>query len=92
MSTEDSDLHQRMLNLENELKLLKMGTSPSKSPPASPPASPKSKKNRKPRVPTEYNKFMSKFINEQKEELGADFNHKVAFGQAAKTWTKNKNS
>ena len=91
MSTEDSDLHQRMLNLENELKLLKMGSALT-SPSASPPASPKSKKNRKPRVPTEYNKFMSKFINEQKEELGADFNHKVAFGQAAKTWTKNKNS
>ena len=83
MSTEE-DLHHRMATLENEIKLLKMGNAQ--------PESSKSnvKKPRKPREQTDYNRFMSKYISDQKEKLGSDFNHKVAFGEAAKTWTKNK--
>ena len=83
MSTEE-DLHQRMITLENEIKLLKMGNAQQES------SKSNVKKPRKPREQTDYNRFMSKYISDQKEKLGSDFNHKVAFGEAAKTWTRNK--
>jgi len=83
--TEESNLNDRITTLENEIKLLKdqkceMGKVK------------KEKKEKKPRAQTEYNKFVSAYINEQKEKLGNEFNHKVAFGEAAKKWTDNKNS
>ena len=52
----------------------------------------KEKKEKKPRAQTEYNKFVSTYINEQKEKLGSDFNHKVAFADAAKKWNEQKES
>ncbi len=42
------------------------------------------------RQPTEYNKFMSNFIKEKKEELGDEFKHKVAFSDGAKAWKLSK--
>ena len=82
---EEPNLNDRITNIENEIKLLKeqkceMGKVK------------KEKKEKKPRAQTEYNKFVSAYINEQKEKLGSDFNHKVAFGEAAKKWTEKKNS
>uniref|UniRef100_A0A6C0LED3 Uncharacterized protein n=1 Tax=viral metagenome TaxID=1070528 RepID=A0A6C0LED3_9ZZZZ len=83
MTSEDNNLHERLLSLENEVRNLKMGTSVSEQ---------KTKKEKKPRAPTEYNKFVSVYINEQKEKLGSDFNHKVAFADAAKKWNEKKES
>lgn len=83
----ETDIHQRLLSLENEVKSLKearaeFGESNGKLK--------KEKKEKKPRAQTEYNKFVSSYINEQKEKLGADFKHKIAFGEAAKQWTEQK--
>ena len=78
-----SDLHERLLAVENELKSLKENNSNINS-------EKKEKKERKKREPTEYNKFMSIYINEQKEKLGKDFNHKMAFSEGAKKWKERK--
>ena len=83
--TEESNLNDRITNLENEIKLLKVQKSDTGN-------VKKEKKEKKPRAQTEYNKFVSGYINEQKEKLGANFNHKVAFGEAAKKWTEKKNT
>ena len=83
MTSEDNNLHERLLSLENEVRNLKsnsMGDNSGK----------KEKKEKKPRAQTEYNKFVSAYINEQKDKLGTDFNHKVAFGEAAKKWNEKK--
>ena len=48
----------------------------------------KRKEEKKPRAQTEYNKFVSLYINEQKEKLGSDFNHKVAFTDLLKNGMK----
>ena len=50
----------------------------------------KEKKDKKPREPTQYNIFVSEFISKEKERLGESFNHKVAFGEAAKKWNEQK--
>ena len=84
MTTEDNNLHERLLSLENEVRNLKMGESVTEPK--------KEKKEKKPRAQTEYNKFVSAYINEQKEKLGSDFNHKVAFSDAAKKWNEKKES
>ena len=84
MASEDNNLHERLLSLENEVRNLKMGTSVTEQKPK------KEKKEKKPRAQTEYNKFVSTYINEQKEKLGSEFKHKVAFGEAAKQWTEQK--
>jgi len=86
MASEDN-LHERLLSLENEVRILKMGTSA-----ATEQKPKKEKKEKKPRAQTEYNKFVSAYINEQKEKLGSDFNHKVAFADAAKKWSEKKES
>ena len=86
MTSEDNNLHERLLSLENEVRNLKMGTSGNDQKPK------KEKKEKKPRAQTEYNKFVSAYINEQKEKLGNDFNHKVAFADAAKNWNDKKES
>jgi len=86
MTSEDNNLHERLLSLENEVRNLKMGTSVTEQ------KSKKEKKEKKPRAQTEYNKFVSVYINEQKEKLGSDFNHKVAFTDAAKKWNEKKES
>lgn len=86
MTSEDNNLHERLLSLENEVRNLKsnaMGDNSGKK-------EKKEKKEKKPRAQTEYNKFVSAYINEQKDKLGTDFNHKVAFGEAAKRWNEKK--
>lgn len=84
MASENNNLHERLLFLENEVRNLKMGTSGNDQKPK------KEKKEKKPRAQTEYNKFVSNYINEQKEKLGNDFNHKAAFIDAAKKWNEHK--
>ena len=86
MTSEDNNLHERLLSLENEVRNLKMGTTIAEQKPK------KEKKEKKPRAQTEYNKFVSAYINEQKEKLGSDFNHKIAFTDAAKKWNEKKES
>lgn len=83
--SDKNDLHERILALENEVKSLKHDNLNSES------KIKKEKKEKKPRAQTEYNKFVSEYINKEKEKLGDLFNHKVAFGEAAKKWTENKN-
>jgi hypothetical protein len=83
MSTQDNNLHERILNLENEVRNLKNANTCTIS-------EKKVKKEKKPRTQTEYNKFISLYISEQKEKLGSDFNHKSAFSEAAKKWNEKK--
>ena len=85
MSSEDNNLHERILTLENEVRNLKNANSSTVS-------DKKEKKEKKPRTQTEYNKFISLYISEQKEKLGSDFNHKLAFSSAAKKWNEKKES
>ena len=82
--TSNDNLHERLSMLENEVRSLKANKSNENG------ESKKEKKEKKPREPTEYNKFMSAYINEQKDKLGADFNHKVIFKEAAKKWGEQK--
>lgn len=90
MSNEDTHraMEQRLEYLENEVKSLKESkTSSTKSR--------KSKtdtdgKEKKPREKTAYNIYVSEYINSQKQVLGEKFNHKIAFSEAARTWTSNK--
>lgn len=86
MSTEDNNLHERILTLENEVRNLKNSnfcSLPEKK-------EKKEKTEKKPRTQTEYNKFISLYISEQKEKFGSDFNHKSAFSNAAKKWNEQK--
>lgn len=76
----DQALIDRITSLENEVKSLKMGSTGDDT------KVKKEKKEKKPRAQTEYNKFVSAYINEQKEKLGEEFNHKVAFKSAAEKW------
>jgi len=45
---------------------------------------------KKPRAPTEYNKFMSTKMHELKEERGENFDRKTAFAEIAKMWKDKK--
>ena len=83
----NDNLHERLSMLENEVRSLKANKSNENSESKK---EKKEKKEKKPREPTEYNKFMSAYINEQKDKLGADFNHKVIFKEAAKKWGEQK--
>jgi hypothetical protein len=84
--SDQNNFHERILALENEIKSLRsekdLNNENNKK---------KEKKEKKPRVQTEYNKFVSEYINKEKERLGDEFKHKIAFGEAAKKWTENKN-
>ena len=83
-----ADLNERLQAVEEQLKFLtKSSESESKKAKMG-----KEKKPKGTREPTEYNKFMSNFIKEQKEELGDKFNHKIAFGDGAKKWKEHKES
>lgn len=84
MNTEDNNLHERLLNLENEVINLKNKSNSVVS------ETIKLKKEKKKREPTEYNKFVSVYINEQKDLLGEQFKHKIAFSDAAKKWKEKK--
>ena len=50
----------------------------------------KPKKEKKPRVPSEYNTFIKNHIAEQKQKEGTSYNHKAAFKSAAEAWSKSK--
>ena len=82
------DLNDRVKALEEQienLKAQKCGTDNSSDKKGK-----KEKKDKKPREPTQYNIFVSAFISKEKERLGESFNHKVAFGEAAKKWQEKK--
>lgn len=50
----------------------------------------KPKKEKKTRVPSEYNEFVKTFLADQKSKLGDSYNHKTAFVEAGKAWSKKK--
>ena len=87
----DSSLQTRLEALENEVRELKMGKSKEECDTESKKGK-KEKKEKTPREPTKYNRFVSEYINEQKDKLGKDFNHKVAFKEAASKWNETKDS
>ena len=88
----DTSLQSRLEVLENEVRELKMNKIESSSE-SKKSKKEKEKKEKKPREPTEYNKFVSEYITEQKEKLGKEqFNHKVAFKEAAVKWKESKES
>ena len=81
-----TDINKRLEALENEVRTLKQaGKTEQTNEKAK-----KEKKEKKPRAPTEYNKFVSEYINGQKDKLGEEFKHKVAFSEAAKLWSEQK--
>ena len=73
---------ERLKAVEAEMKLMKMGEVV------------KGKgvkdKVKKTRAPSAYNSFVSKYMNEQKMQLGDDYKHKIAFSGAAKSWNEKK--
>ena len=85
----DNSLQTRLEALENEVRELKMCKTSKEE---SSEKKEKEKKGKKPREPTKYNIFVSEYINEQKDKLGKDFNHKVAFKEAASKWNETKDS
>lgn len=89
MSSENNKLCERLDALENEVRELRMAKACADSS-ATEKKGKKEKKEKKPREPTAYNRFVSAHINEQKEKLGSEFNHKVAFKDAASKWKENK--
>lgn len=46
---------------------------------------------KKPRAPSEYNKFMKEYISKQKTILGAKYDHKVVFAECGAAWSKKQN-
>ena len=81
-----SDINKRLEALENEVRTLRQSNVTGQTNEKAK----KEKKEKKPRAPTEYNKFVSEYINSQKEKLGEEFKHKVAFSEAAKLWSEQK--
>lgn len=81
---EKEDLLKRIVAVENDLKILNSKNSSSAPAPAPKP-------EKKKRAQTEYNKFMSSYILEKKNELGDNFKHKIAFSEGAKKWKEEKN-
>ena len=69
MASDENNLHERLLMLENEVRSLKANKSNENNESAKDKKEKKEKKEKKTREPTEYNKFMSAYINEQKEKL-----------------------
>ena len=47
-------------------------------------------KKEKTRAPSEYNQFVKTFLADQKSKLGDSYNHKTAFVEAGKAWSKKK--
>jgi len=72
---------ERIDNLESELRELKSRLCPDEK---------KEKKERKPKEPSVYNNFVKEFLAEQKTAKGSEYNHKVAFKEAAEAWSKKK--
>ena len=84
MSEQYDGVLERLIAVEEEMKLMKMGEVV------------KGKvvkdKVKKTRAPSAYNSFVSKYMNEQKMQLGDDYKHKIAFSGAAKSWNEQKNT
>ncbi len=74
----------RIENLEKEMSELKSRILSETN------AKEKKTKEKKPREPTEYNKFIKKYSEEQKIKLGDKYNHKAVFKEAAAEWSKIK--
>jgi len=85
-NTRFESVENELKELKNEIKELKEQRSKSDKVPIEKLA----KKEKKPRAPSAYNNYVKEFISEQKKIQGDDFKHKVAFGLAAKEWSKNK--
>ena len=86
----DNKLLSRIEALENEVNTLKLSKTSEQTEEKGKKKSKDKDKVKKPREPTEYNKFVSAYISEQKVKLGEDFKHKIAFCEAAKQWKVNK--
>ena len=78
-----SDLEERLSLVEKQLNKLNEQSVNSLS-------KGKKEKTKTKREPTKYNLFIRKFIENQKETLGSEFNHKIAFGEGAKAWNLSK--
>lgn len=50
----------------------------------------KPKKEKKSRAPSEYNEFVKTFLADEKKKLGETYNHRAAFVEAGKAWSKKK--
>ena len=50
----------------------------------------KGKRAEGPKKPSDYNLFLKKHIQEEKNRLGEKYDHKVAFSSAAKAWSAQK--
>jgi len=83
MISDNTNIQDRLLALENTVKDLKLNkeTNNKETNP---------KKEKKTRLQTEYNRFVSACITEDKQKLGADFKHKDSFSNAAKKWNDQK--
>ena len=71
----------RLENLEKEMSELKLRISSEIN------VKEKKTKEKKPREPSEYNKFIKKYCDEQKAKLGDKYNHKTVFKDAAAEWS-----
>lgn len=71
----------RILKLEKDLEELKLRLCDKPI---------KEKKEKKTRAPSEYNEFVKTFLAEQKAQRGDSYNHKTAFVEAGKAWSKKK--
>ena len=87
MTPDENCINERLLTLETEFKNFKNVKEQKVKKEKK-----EKKENKEKREPTVYNKFVSSYISEQKELLGDDFQHKVAFSGAAKKWTEKKNN
>ena len=76
-----ADQNSRIEKLEKELSDLKLKLN-----------SDKPKKEKKPREPTEYNKFVKDHIEKLRKKHGDKYNHKEGFKSATEAWSSSKNS
>ena len=91
MISDNTNIEGRLLALENTVKDLKLNNKETKSTETKSTETKSTEtKPKKTRTQTEYNRFVSACINEDKEKLGADFKHKDSFSNAAKKWNEQK--
>lgn len=82
MAVETPSVESRLIALEKEMQEMKSAKTVTKKEKEAVP--------KKPRAPTEYNKFMSAKMHELKEERGENFDRKTAFAEIAKMWKDQK--
>tara|TARA_B100001778_G_C18290247_1_gene495023 strand:+ start:24 stop:263 length:240 start_codon:yes stop_codon:yes gene_type:complete len=76
------DDKQRIDKLEKELEEIKKKIN----------CEPCAKKEKVPRMPTEYNKFVKDEIKKLKDKHGSKYDHKRGFRSVAELWTRKKSS